>query len=129
MAEQHPHMRPTSKDLAPDPASSYERARPEKEAGMGRLDNNVATPADAPDQSEQAVENKQPLRQLNAEDVVSGRARRPADGAAVTLAPGQAPARSIHANEQPAGSDQAPSETRNPRDKWRPKNKGKGGSR
>lgn len=80
MSERHPQMRPASKKLAPDPASSYERARPENEAGMGRLDNNIATPEDAPDQVEQAVENKQPLRQINAEDVVNGRAGRPAQG-------------------------------------------------
>ena len=35
MAEQHPQMRPASKELAPDTATSYERAKPEKEAGMG----------------------------------------------------------------------------------------------
>ena len=82
MAKQHPQMRSASKELAPDPATSYERAKPENEAGMGRLDNDVATPADCPDQMEQAVENKQQLRQINANDVVDGRARRPADGAA-----------------------------------------------
>lgn len=82
MTEQHPQMRPASRKLAPDPATSYERAKPEKEAGQGRLDNNPATPAAAPDQMEQAVENKQSLRQINAQDVVNGRARRPAEGAA-----------------------------------------------
>ena len=84
MAEQNPQMRPASKDLAPDPACSYERARPENEAGMGRLDNNDdAVPADAPDDAERAVENKQPLRQLNAQDVVNERAQRRADGAII----------------------------------------------
>lgn len=34
----------------PDPASSYERAKPEKEAGMGRLDSNTdAVPTRRPD--------------------------------------------------------------------------------
>ena len=81
MANQHPQMRPASKELAPDTASSYERAKPEKEAGMGRLDNNVATPTDSPDQIEQAVTHKQPSdRQLNAHDVVNDRSARPADG-------------------------------------------------
>ena len=42
---------------APDPARSYERARPEEEAGMGRLDNNKAVPIDRPDRSDQAVPN------------------------------------------------------------------------
>lgn len=81
MADQHPQMRPASKELAPDTASSYERARPEKEAGMGRLDNNVATPTDSPDQIEQAVTHKQPSdRQLNAHEVGNERSTRPADG-------------------------------------------------
>ena len=81
MAEQHPQMRPASKELAPDTATSYERAKPEKEAGMGRLDNDVATPTDSPDQIEQAVTHKQaPDRQLNAHEVVNDRNARPADG-------------------------------------------------
>lgn len=82
MAEQPPQMRPASKKLAPDPATSYERAKPEREAGMGRLDCDPALPAHAPDQMEQAVEHKQPLRQINADDVVNGQARRPAQGGA-----------------------------------------------
>jgi hypothetical protein len=36
-------------DREPDTARSYERAKPEKEAGMGRLDNNPATPERKPD--------------------------------------------------------------------------------
>lgn len=78
MAEQ---MRPASEELAPDPASAYERAKPEKEAGMGRLDNNKAVPARSPDKIEEAVPNKQELRQINAEDVEDGRQTRPLDEA------------------------------------------------
>ncbi|MDB5290397.1 MAG: hypothetical protein JWL69_1638 [Phycisphaerales bacterium] len=75
MAEQ---MRPASKEHAPDPASSYGREKPEKEAGMGRLDNNQGTPADSPDAIHQAVGNKQnPENQINAEDVVDQAARHP----------------------------------------------------
>jgi len=82
MAEQHPQMRPASKELAPDTATSYERAKPEKEAGMGRLDNNVGTPTDSPDKIEQAVTHKQPAdRQLNAHEMGNDRSTRPADGA------------------------------------------------
>lgn len=81
MPEQPQQMRPASKELAPDPATTYERAKPEKEAGMGRLDNNDATPADAPDRMEQAVTHKQPGdRQLNAEETGNARSARPADG-------------------------------------------------
>jgi len=82
MAERHPQMRPASKRQAPDPACAYERAKPDKEAGMGRLDNNDAIPANSPDRVPQAVKNKQPLRQINAHDVVDEVARRPADGKA-----------------------------------------------
>jgi len=55
MAEQ---MRPSSKEQAPDPARSYERAKPEAESGMGRLDNNKATPTDQPEQGKEAVSNR-----------------------------------------------------------------------
>jgi hypothetical protein len=55
MAEQ---MRPASKKQAPDPSRNYERSRPEDEAGMGRLDNNVATPAPGPDKAAHAVGNR-----------------------------------------------------------------------
>lgn len=80
MAEKQ-QMRPASKELAPDPATSYERAKPDKEAGMGRLDNNDSTPADSPDRMEQAVTHKQSGgRQLNGHEVVNDRASRPADG-------------------------------------------------
>ena len=73
MAEQ---MRPASEELAPDPARAYERAQPEKESGMGRLDNNKATPARSRDKIEEAVPNKQDLRQINAEDVEDERRSR-----------------------------------------------------
>jgi len=76
MAEQ---MRPASEELAPDPARAYERAQPEKESGMGRLDNNKATPAPSRDKIEEAVPNKQDLRQINAEDVEDERRSRPLD--------------------------------------------------
>jgi hypothetical protein len=81
--ENHPQMQPASPAEAPDTARTYERAKPEKEAGMGRLDNNEAIPEDCPDKIEAAVTNKQPNRQLNAHDVIDGRDSRPADGAKV----------------------------------------------
>ena len=83
MAENNPQMRPSSRDKAPDPASAYERAKPEKESGMGRLDNNDAVPAESPDRVHQAVKNKQPLRQINAHDVVDDVAQQPADGKSI----------------------------------------------
>ena len=75
MGEQN---RPASDEEAPDPATTYERAKPEKEAGMGRLDNNKGTPTNSPDCMEKASGNKQnPENQVNGEDVVNGRAHRP----------------------------------------------------
>jgi hypothetical protein len=83
MAENHPQMRPASPAEAPDPARTYERAKPEKESGMGRLDNNKAVPAGSDDKMEDAVANKQPNRQLNAHDVVNQRAGNPAKGSSI----------------------------------------------
>jgi hypothetical protein len=81
----NPHMRPASKDLAPDPARAYERSDPDKEAGMGRLDNNEGTPADSPDRVEDAVKHKQRLRQINADDVTDAREEGMADGERVRI--------------------------------------------
>ena len=66
MAEQ---MRPASKQEAPDPAKAYERARPEDEAGMGRMQNNKSTPTRRPEQGKQAVKNRR--------DQSKGRRNRP----------------------------------------------------
>lgn len=43
----------------PDPADSYGREKPQKQSGQGRLDNDAATRADAPDRGENAVRNRQ----------------------------------------------------------------------
>jgi hypothetical protein len=74
MARKNPTQnRPASPQEAPDPARSYERADPKDEAGMGRLDNDVATPTDRPDQINQTVRNRQdPKRQINAHDDPGG---------------------------------------------------------
>jgi hypothetical protein len=61
--------RPASNKQAPDPASSYGREKPENESGAGRLDNDVTTPANEPDQAHKAVENKSQQRQINAHQV------------------------------------------------------------
>src|SRR6266404_8221410 len=80
MADTNPQMRPASKELAPDTARVYGSTDPHKEAGMGRLDNNVATPANSPDRIQQAVKNKQGLRQINADDVINAQEEGQADG-------------------------------------------------
>src|SRR5687767_14536691 len=109
-------MRPASPQQAPDPATSYERAKPERESGQGRLDNNVATPTNRPDKGKEAVKNKQPPRQVNADDVGNARA---------SGAPNE-PDNSMH-DEEPLGSDQAPTESTEPRKKRHPRKEGKGG--
>lgn len=106
MANQQHNPRPIAPEHAPDTARTYERAKPEKEAGMGRLDNNTrATPAKSPDQMEDAVTHRQANRQINSDDVVNQRAQNPADGAAVN----------------PSAD--------NPRDQRQPKTGGNGGTR
>jgi hypothetical protein len=115
MAEQ---MRPASREQAPDPAQSYERAHPAREAGMGRMDNNKATPEDAPDQSGRAVSNRQPGdRQVNAQDTVNQRG-------------GPAPVQPDHSmkDEEPRGEDLAPTDIHDPRQQRHPRTEGKGGT-
>jgi hypothetical protein len=109
-------MRPASNEQAPDPAHSYERAKPQRESGQGRLDNDVSTPTDRADRGKQAVKNKQAPRQVNAQDVTD--ARQPS-------APNQ-PDHSMH-NEKPLGWDQAPTKSTSPRRKRDPRQEGKGG--
>lgn len=67
----------------PDTARVYERSHPANEGGMGRMDNNKAVPEDSSDSMEQAVKHRQASRQINADDVVDGRASRPAEGVRV----------------------------------------------
>ena len=62
-------MRPASKKQAPDPSRSYERSRPEDEAGMGRMDNDETTPTPQPEQTKQTVKNRR--------DQSKGRRNRP----------------------------------------------------
>jgi hypothetical protein len=83
MAEKPNRPRRLSRKNAPDPATVYERAKPEKEAGMGRLDNNPFKEEPSEDKMEHAVSHRQGLRQINAEDVVNERAGHQADGACI----------------------------------------------
>ena len=91
----------------PDPADSDERAKPQNEAGMGRLDNNMANPENAPDRQQQAVTNRQaPDRQINAQDQ---------------------PDHSMH-EEEPDGWDQAPADIHDKKMKRHPRTEGRGGT-
>ena len=121
-------MRPASKSQAPDPATSYGREKPEKEAGLGRMDAPAATPQNQPDRMEQAVKNRQDgTRQQNAHDTVDQRR----DGTVGRSSPGQAsqsqPDHSMK-DEQPMGWDQAPTDIHNPRNQRHPKTGGTGGT-
>ena len=118
--------RPLDKESAPDPSNNYERSHPEREAGMGRLDNNKSTPTQREDQQKETVGNRSSQRQLNAHDVTDSRA----DGkntATPEIAPVQ-PDHSMH-DEEPDGWDQAPNDISDPKQKRHPKTDGLGGTR
>jgi hypothetical protein len=121
--------RPASPSQAPDPATNYERAKPEKEAGMGSLDSPVghSTPADQPERADHGVSNAQnPTRQINAHDDVS------AGGGATNPVSrplgGEQPDHSMH-DEEPTGWDQAPTDIHDPQQKRHPRQEGKGGTK
>ena len=63
--------RPLSSEEAPDTARVYERARPEAECGMGRLDIEKGTPTRGRDRMLDAAPNKHSSNQLNAEDTIN----------------------------------------------------------
>jgi hypothetical protein len=130
--------RPASPAHAPDPATNYERAKPEKEAGMGSLHSPIhgATPTDDPDDMNRAISNAQPGdRQINAHDDPGG-----TGGAGQPLnqidlsgqAPrgGPAPVQPDHSmhDEEPDGWDLAPNDIDNPEQKRHPRTGGKGGT-
>ena len=135
MAEE---MRPASPEQAPDPSDNYERSHPEHEAGMGRLDNNKATPAPQPSGDQESAKNRQEPRQINAHEVTDGRATgddkehldqaRPGDAASRhgRTAP-ERPNHSMH-DEEPDGWDQAPTDIHDPRQKRHPRTEGRGGT-
>ena len=128
-------MRPASPNQAPDPATSYERAKPQKEAGMGRLDNNTdATPEDRPDKMDQAVGNKQqPARQINAQDVTSGLVEgNPQAGASSpdrNLNPDLPPQPDHSMEDDDArGENLTPTDIHDPERQRHPRTEGKGGT-
>ncbi len=110
MAEQ---MRPASPNDAPDPSNTYERAHPENESGMGRLDNNAATPTPQPNRQEQTVKNRQGSRQINAHEDVAEEPQK------------AEPDHSMH-EEEPL--DEGPVDINDPRNRRHPRTEGKGGT-
>jgi hypothetical protein len=69
--------RPLDAQSAPDTARVYERAKPEAESGMGRLDIDKAMPAQRSDKMSDAVSNKQGPRQINADETVHATGGKP----------------------------------------------------
>ena len=112
--------RPASNQDAPDPARSYERAKPEKEAGAGGTDSTHAVPSQQPDRQQQAVINRQDgTRQINADDTDQRKQSKP-----------DQPDQPDHSmmDEEPLGWDQAPKDIKDPRAKRHPRTEGKGGT-
>ena len=58
-------------DREPDPARCYERAKPEKETGMGSLEYPAPAEAHCADSLEKTVRNAHTPRQLNSDDEVT----------------------------------------------------------
>ena len=120
--------RPLSPSQAPDPATSYERAKPEKESGMGKLDSPIgqSTPADHAEHADHGVPNAQdPSRQINAQDDVSA-----SGGASNPVARplgGNQPDHSMH-EEDPTDPDTAPTDIHDPQQQRHPRREGKGGT-
>jgi hypothetical protein len=130
MAQEMPSQnRPASPQQAPDAATSYERAKPEKEAGMGRLDTPIrgSTPASHPDNWDKAAPNVQPGdRQLNAHDDPGGTGGAGNPMNQINLGPEQ-PDHSLF-EEEPLGEDQMPTDIHDPRQQRQPRTGGKGGT-
>ena len=111
-------------DQVPDPSRSYERAKPEAESGMGRLDNNKSTPTNQPDRAKQAVKNKQPPRQINAHEVTDeNRSSEPGS----PPPPRDEADRSMY-DEEPLGEDLTPTDIHEKRNQRHPRTEGKGGT-
>ena len=111
-------------DRVPDPSRSYERAKPEAESGMGRLDNNKSTPTNQPDRPHQAVKNRQEPRQVNAHEVNdANRSNKPGS----PPPPRHQPDQSLN-EEEPMGEDLMPTDIHDKHQKRHPRTEGKGGT-
>lgn len=113
-------MPPSSNKDAPDPSNSYERSHPEREGGMGKKNTHqTATPTPAKDGMSKSVKHSQDgAHQINGADALNQR------GGAV---PDHQPTHSMN-DEEPMGSDLAPTDIRDPKNKRHPRTGGKGGT-
>ncbi|HZZ42113.1 MAG TPA: hypothetical protein VFE58_04185 [Tepidisphaeraceae bacterium] len=113
----------------PDTDAVYGRDDPAKESGQGRLDNNKAIPERRADKPEQAVPQRQGLRQINAEDEVHREGTRMArEPLEVDMDRAEQPDHSL-LDEEPQGEDLMPTDIRDPRQRRHPRTEGKGGTR
>lgn len=114
--------RPLSAKNAPDPATTYERAKPENENGQGDLDRKEPDRQEKADHHLKAITNNHPPRQVNAEDGSD-----PRSAEADRSRPTEKVDHSMK-DEEPLGWDQAPIGQTRPEAKRHPKKEGKGGT-
>ena len=125
---------PADPENAQDPSYAYERSHPDREAGMGRLDNNDdATPANHPERGDRAVPNRQAPRGMATHEVTDERSsgrdpQNPDAGDADTDEADMREAGGSMFDEEPLGEDLRPTAIRNPRDQRDPRVGGKGGT-
>jgi hypothetical protein len=127
-----PQNRPASPQHAPDPASQFDRSRPEKESGMGSLDSPIgsATPTHQSENMDRAVSNAHPGdRQLNAHDDPGGTggAGQPLNQIDLSKPALNQPNHSMR-EEEPMDADDAPADIKDPRQQRHPRTGGKGGT-
>jgi hypothetical protein len=121
--------RPASPNRAPDPATNYERAKPENEAGMGDLDSPIdqSIPGEHAAPGNHAVPHAQnPGRQTNAHDDIAAGGGSP--NPISRPLPGNDPNHSMH-EEEPTDADQAPLDIHDPQHQRHPRREGKGGTK
>jgi hypothetical protein len=134
MAQESPSQnRPATPHQAPDPAVHYDRSKPEKEAGAGRVDNPVeaAIPADHHANLDQTVDNAHPgTRQLNAHDDPGGTGGSGQPLNQIDLSKPATAKQPDHSmfEEEADGWDQAPTDVSDPRQQRHPRTGGKGGT-
>jgi hypothetical protein len=122
----HSHEKGTGR-VGADPASSYGREKPGKEAGMGKVHQDEAPPADIPDKIDAAVANRQRTdKQINSQDANDGdeavkQANKPLqvarDGVEGSMW-----------DEEPRGEDLTPTDIHDPKLRRHPRTEGKGGT-
>ena len=126
MSNQNPDQsHPTTKSGAPDPATSYERAKPENESPQGTLQHTGA------DRGKNPATSAHPDR-AGPESTSERHTNRPNTDSAensTRVQPSVNPGTVQHSmkEEEPTGWDQAPTDIHDPRQQRHPRTEGKGG--